>query len=172
MRRPDCPDHFPLARARANPKRSIPVFPFMSKPMYQVYFHESVRAPRERVFAVFADHARFATLFGGVGRCVQEGIYDTNGLGSVRRIGRGMSSFDETVVAFDEPRRIEYEITRGSLLKNHMGSIELHAYGNVTAVDCSICFDSKIPGLGDLFVWQFKRAWERNGRLALARLTA
>lgn len=103
---------------------------------------------------------------------MREGIHDTHGLGSVRRVGRGMSSFDETVVAFDKPHHIEYEITRGSLLKNHMGFIELYAHGNVTVVDCSICFDSKIPGLGDLFAWRFRRAWERNGRLVLARLTA
>lgn len=141
-------------------------------PQSQVQIHETVRAPIDQVFTLFADHDRFAALFGGTSRRMREGNGDANGVGSVRRIGRGLFSFDETVMVFDKPSRIEYAITRGSLLKNHNGTIVFQANEGQTSVDYVIRFDSRIPGLGRLFVRMFLRAWENNGRTLLAHLAS
>ncbi len=141
-------------------------------PKHQITIQQTVRAPRERVFAVFADHARFATLFGVDSTCIKEGKLEAHGLGSVRRIGRGLTSFDETIVVFDKPRRIDYQITRSSLLKNHLGTITFRAAGDVTVVDYVITFDAKIPGLGGCMAWLIKRAWDGNGPRVLAQLNA
>ena len=141
-------------------------------PEHQITIQHVVRAPRERVFAVFANHARFATLFGAVSNCIEEGTGEAHGFGSVRRIGNGLTSFDETIVAFDKPQRLEYRITRGSPLKNHLGTITFHADGDLTVVDYVISFDSKIPGLGGCMAWLLKRAWDRNGPRVLAQLNS
>lgn len=140
-------------------------------PKHQVQVQETIQAPLDQVFAFFADHEKFATLFGGACKRVKDGQGEPNGLGSVRRMGPGPLSFDETIVTFDKPRRIEYQVTRGSPIKNHLGTIDFKAAGNTTVVDYVIRFDSKIPGLGGIIAWVLGKAWKRNAPPKLARIS-
>lgn len=139
-------------------------------PRHEVRIHEVINAPREKVFAFLAEHEKFAALFGGRCARVKDGQGEVNGLGSVRRIGPGLLSFDETIVTFDKPSRIEYQITRGSPLKNHLGTIDLNSTGGTTEINYVIRFDGKIPFTGGLIAWLLHTAWKKNAPRKLAQI--
>jgi uncharacterized protein YndB with AHSA1/START domain len=90
-----------------------------------VRFEQFFAAPRERVFAYFADHERFGRLWPGRTRRVRDAAdaAQPNGLGSVRETRAAGSAFEETITAFEPPARIEYRVTRGSPIKNHLGRL-------------------------------------------------
>ena len=116
----------------------------------------SFNAPMAEVFALFASHERFAAaLTGPIGvklkavRRIQTGEDGADGVGSVRRIGFGPTAFEETIVASQAPKRLEYAITKGSPLRNHHGVIVFSATATGgTAVDYRISFEPMIPGTG------------------------
>lgn len=141
-------------------------------PQYQVRINETVDAPREKVFAFFADHEKFATLLGGSCKRVKDGKdpAEPNGLGSVRRIGPGPLAFEETIVGFDAPSLIQYSITRGSPLKNHLGTIEFSSRGSSTRVEYVIRFDTKLPFTGKLIAKALGLAWKRSAPKILKQL--
>lgn len=138
----------------------------------QIRQHVRIRAPIDRVFAFFADHERFITLMGGRCRRIVDGQDEPNGLGSVRRIGPGPLSFDETIVTFDKNARIEYAITRGGPIRNHRGTIDFRDDRGATVVDYVIRFEPKIPLTGGLIAKGLKLAWQLNAPKALAKLEA
>lgn len=140
-------------------------------PQHEVRIHENIDAPVEQVFAFFADHQNFARLFGGGCTRVKDGAGDVNGLGSVRRIGPGPLSFDETIVAFEPGKRIDYQITRGSPLKNHLGTLKFQSAGRSTRLDYVIRFDGKFPLIGGLVAKALAAAWRKNAPKQLARLS-
>ncbi len=137
---------------------------------HEVHFQTTVRAARAQVFAFLADHEKFASLFGGSCKRVKDGEGDVNGLGSVRRIGPGPLAFDETIVTFEPDQRIEYSVTRGGPIKNHLGTVDLKAVGQSTEIDYVIRFDAKIPGTGGLIAALLRTALKANARKALATL--
>lgn len=119
---------------------------------YQTVLSESIKAPIETVFDRLADHNRMGEwLNADIHRtkdstATAEGV---NGTGSVRTLRiLGLIDFDETVVKCEKPHSIEYEITRGSPLKNHHGAITLQQNGNTTQIDWDIKFDMAIPLAG------------------------
>ena len=57
---------------------------------YKIEIDETFDVPRNRVFALFADHERFGKLLGApVKRIRDSDQADPNGLGSIRKIGIG-----------------------------------------------------------------------------------
>lgn len=121
-------------------------------PQQKVRFEQFFAAPRERVFAWFADHERFGRLWPGRTRRIHESAdaSEPNGLGSVREVRTGGMSFEETITAFDPPALIEYCITRGSPIKNHRGELRFTAVEGGTKLDYTIEFDPKVPLTGGL----------------------
>jgi uncharacterized protein YndB with AHSA1/START domain len=139
----------------------------------QIRQHVRVRAPVDRVFAFFADHERFITLFGARCRRIRDGEGDINGLGSVRLVGpAGPLGMEETIVTFEPGQRIEYAITRGSPIRNHRGTIDFRDDRGATVVDYVIRFEPKIPLTGGLIAKGLKLAWKLNAPKALAKLEA
>ena len=138
---------------------------------HEVRFKTTVQAPRERVFAFLADHQKFARLFGGTCTRVKDGQGDVNGLGSVRRLGPGPLAFEETIVTFEPNTRIEYTVTRGSPIKNHLGTVDLSdAAKGGTAIDYVIRFEPKIPCTGGAIATLLRVALKANANKALATL--
>ncbi|NKF22919.1 SRPBCC family protein [Solimonas marina] len=142
-------------------------------PQHKLHFEERIQAPVETVFDFLAEHQNFAALFGGHCTRIRVGTdpAEANGIGSVRRIGPGPLSFDEEIVAFERPARIDYTIIRGGPLKNHLGSIRLTPTADGgTALDYVIRFDGRLPGLGYASGQALSLAWKRSARKTLATL--
>lgn len=126
---------------------------------HSVRFSENFDAPRATVFPFFARHETFGAMAGGPVMAKlkfmrrikrSEDLNNPDGLGSVRRIGYGPLAFEETVIASERGKLIEYVISKGSPLKNHKGRIEFHDDANGTRVDYLITFEPKLPGTGPL----------------------
>jgi uncharacterized protein YndB with AHSA1/START domain len=133
-------------------------------PSQHVRFRQFFPAPPAEVFAYFADHERNGRIWAGRARRLQDGEDPTqpDGLGSVRELKGPGPAFEETIVVFDPPRRIEYEITRGSPFKNHRGVILFAEARAGTSVEYSIGFDPKIPGTGAVFARWLRFRWNRG----------
>lgn len=105
-----------------------------------------------QLFEQLADHQRLGQLTGGEIRPLRPGEDgNANGLGSVRQIKKPLAApFEETITLFEPNKRIEYQISKGSPLKDHWGCICLTESEEGTWLDYQIHFTPKIPlpGLG------------------------
>ncbi|MFL1455938.1 SRPBCC family protein [Marinobacter sp. GN3S48] len=118
--------------------------------MYTIEIDETFDVPRNRVFALFADHGRFGKLLGAPVKRIQDSDQaDPNGTGSVRKIGIGPLSLEETVIGFEPDSLIEYTITSMSPIRNHMGRIRFEDVGEGgTRVNYTITFEDIVPFTG------------------------
>ena len=103
-------------------------------------------APVNEVFSTLSNHEKFGQICGIKMRRVTDGADGENGLGSVRRISIGLlPSFEETITEFKENEYIQYKITQGSPIKNHVGELRFTGNGCKTTLNYSITLESKIP---------------------------
>src|SRR5690554_7707584 len=80
---------------------------------YTIEIDETFDVPRRKVFALFADHHRFGKMIGApVKRIKDSDQADPNGIGSVRKIGIGSLSLQETVLVFEPDSLIDRKSTR------------------------------------------------------------
>ena len=130
-----------------------------------VYFNQQFQASPETVFSFFAAHDNLSAVFGGkITRIVDapEGT-DPNGLGSVRRLQLAPGvSFEETVTAYVPPQRIEYRISRGSPIREHLGVMLFSPEGTGTTLDYRIEFQSRVPGTGGMIEWILQTTIDRG----------
>ena len=118
---------------------------------YTIDIRETVPVPRDRVFALFADHSRFGRILGArVQRVRDSHDSNPNGVGSVRRIPlAGPLALEETVTGFESGSLIEYTITSKSPVKNHLGRIRFtDTADGGTEVHYRITFDDIVPLTG------------------------
>lgn len=105
-------------------------------------------APVGEVFNLLSDHQQMGKILNTSVRRVKDGNPEINGLGSVRRIAPvplpGVP-FEETVTRFEPNRLIEYTVSKGSPIKNHLGRMLFSESGKTTKVKYTIQFESKLP---------------------------
>ncbi len=103
-------------------------------------------APVEKVFAILSDHEAMGKTLGANIKRVQDGEGNVNGVGSVRKLTLlPFVSFEETVTAFEQNRLVEYTVTKGSPLKNHLGRMVFSETDGKTHLHYTIQFDPKLP---------------------------
>ena len=119
---------------------------------HQVRIQEFFDAPPEKIFAVFADHAKLGRIIGIPCKRIKDSTdpKNPNGLGSVRKLASGPGAFEETITAYEPSKLIEYRVTKGSPIKNHLGHMEFEGLNGGTRFDYTISFDAKIPFTGGL----------------------
>jgi hypothetical protein len=112
---------------------------------------ETIRAPIGEVFDRLADHNRMGEYMSADIRRTKDSTAageGVNGTGSVRTLKiLGLSDFDETVVKYVKPGTIEYKITRGSPLKNHLGVITLKEENGAVVIHWVITFEMSFGGM-------------------------
>jgi len=129
--------------------------------IHKIKIYKEVDAPAETVWEDFSDHARFGKMMG----LPVERITDStdpgniNGKGSVRVLKIPLFPFEETIRRSDKPVCIEYQITKGTPMDHHYGTIQFKSLpGDRTAIDYTIELGSKIPLLGGII----KRALQKG----------
>ncbi|KZY61257.1 hypothetical protein A3742_11740 [Oleiphilus sp. HI0071] len=111
-----------------------------------ISMHFKFNKPLATVFEELSDHEQFGKLCGINMKRVRDGSDTPNGLGSVRKINIGpLPPFEETITGFKENSFIEYKITKGSPIKNHVGTLEFRESGQGCELDYVIKLESKIP---------------------------
>ena len=134
--------------------------------IHTIEIKETFDAPLHQIFELFADHERFGKILGApVKRTRESDQADPNGIGSVRRIGIGPISMEETITSFEPETLIEYAITSASLLKNHFGRIRFESVSdNQTRVQYTVYFEDAIPLTGALVKFVLNQALRRGMR--------
>ena len=106
-------------------------------------------APRRTVFAQLTDHNSVGPIMGAKMQRIVDATGDNpNGLGSVRSVTVGPASFEETLTAFDPDSLMEYQITKGGPLKNHLGRMQFSDTDGGCHLDYTITFDARVPMTG------------------------
>ena len=110
-------------------------------------------APVDRVFAYMSEHENLAAVLGSSVERLEDGSPERNGVGSRRRlkVAPGAAPFEETVTQFVPGELIEYRITKGSPLRDHVGIMRFSpAPGGGTHLHYRIRIASRIPGLSPI----------------------
>lgn len=111
-----------------------------------IQMQQDFNAPVSEVFQVLSNHERFGRIIGVKMKRIKDGEGSANGLGSVRSIHIGpLPSFEETITQYEENAFIEYKITRGSPIKNHVGRLIFEEKDGRTRLNYTIELESKIP---------------------------
>jgi len=111
-----------------------------------ITIHEQFNAPVQEIFSTLSNHERFGEICGVKMTRIQAGEDGANGLGSVRTINIGpLPSFQETITKFVPNELIEYKITQGSPIKNHVGCLRFSEQQGKTVLDYTIKLEFKIP---------------------------
>jgi uncharacterized protein YndB with AHSA1/START domain len=93
-----------------------------------VHVERDLSAPVEQVFSHLAEHENLAALFGAKVTRLSDGDTDRNGVGSRRELKVGpLPPFEETVTNYVPNELIEYKITRGGVLDDHVGVMKFSA---------------------------------------------
>lgn len=140
---------------------------------FQVRFEQFFATPRPDVFAFFSDHAQLGRVLGVGMQRIREGGSAPNGEGSVRRVRAlpFMPSFEETITRYESPSLIEYRVTRGGPIKNHLGRMEFSEEPGGTRLNYTISFDPRIPFTGRLISAILNTGWCRGAPKAVAALS-
>jgi hypothetical protein len=135
---------------------------------YWVEVNQDVSTPREAVFEFLAEHENLGPLLGAEISRVRDGNTERNGVGSVRRVKVGPARpLEETITKFEPHSLIEYRITKGGPLRNHIGIVALSdVSGGGTNIDYRIRVASHIPGLAPLV----RRKLSRDITRSIAKL--
>lgn len=133
--------------------------------MQRIVVTQEFSAPADRVYAHLARHENLESVFGASITRVRDGHTTPDGVGSVRRLKLNplMPAFEETVTQAVPDELIEYRITQGSPLKDHVGTMRFSPVGTGTRLDWTIEFESRVPGAGGVI----RSAIERNVRRGL-----
>lgn len=111
-----------------------------------ITMHQSFNAPVEQVFNTLSDHESFGRICGISATRIKDGDDGASGLGSIRELKIGpLPSFDETITQFVPNELIEYRITRGSPIKNHVGTMRFKEQDGQAVLNYTIELESKIP---------------------------
>ena len=104
--------------------------------------------PVERVYAYLSEHENLEPLFGAKISRVRDGEASRNGVGSVRRLKVGpLPAFEETVTQAVPDELVEYRITQGGILRDHVGTMRFSSTPTGSRLHYVIDFGGVVPGL-------------------------
>jgi len=114
-----------------------------------VHIEHNFTASPETVFNHLAEHENLQPLFGAKVTRITDGDTERNGVGSKRLVKVGPTpAVEETVTTFKPYELIEYRVTHGGPLRNHIGIMTFTALPNSgTHLDYRIRLASPYPGL-------------------------
>ncbi|HVL00616.1 MAG TPA: SRPBCC family protein [Dongiaceae bacterium] len=111
-----------------------------------IQMNVTFNAPVSTVFAELSDHEKMGKVLGAKVKRIKDGKGAVNGVGSVRLITPvPLAGFEETVTAFEPNKLIEYTVTKGSPLKNHLGRMVFSESNGKTQLHYTIQFELKFP---------------------------
>lgn len=132
-------------------------------PRYSVDLSHASDKNLHALYALLSDHDRLGPILGVPVRRIADGAPDINGAGSVRRIGAGPLAIEETVIAAEVDRFIEYRLTRGGYpIRNHRGRLDFHRADGGSHVAWHIEFDAALPAAGGIVATLLKLAIGRG----------
>lgn len=139
-----------------------------------VRFEQFFAAPRAVVFGWFSHPENFGRLFPVRVRRIRDSSspVDVNGEGSVREVRFGLLRLEETVTDFQRPVFIEYRVTRGWPIRNHVGRLRFEEVAGGTRLEYTLDFHSRMPLLGGVIAGFLCASWRRGAQGAVEAISA
>lgn len=127
--------------------------------LQQILIEREFPLPVDQLFNALTDHENFGRLQGLAILRIQDGEPTPNGVGSVRRIPLlpGLW-FEETVRSYVPGQLMEYQISRGSPVKDHWGRLAFSPAAAGSKLRYQIRFRPRLPGTGKLIAWALQRS--------------
>ena len=120
-------------------------------PKHEVIAEQVFSAPRSAVFARMTDHNTVGRILGAKMHRIKDADGDNpNGLGSVRKVTVVPASFEETVTRFEPDTVMEYTVSKGGPIKNHLGRMQFTDTAEGCRLHYRIVFDGRIPLTGGI----------------------
>jgi uncharacterized protein YndB with AHSA1/START domain len=130
---------------------------------HHVEVEHSFSKPPERIFAYLAEHENLGEIFGAKVTRLRDGDAQRNGVGSVRQLKIGpLPAFEETVTEFVPSQLIVYRISKGSILRGHVGTMKFAPDGDGTHFSYDIRIATPIPGVAGLVKASLTRTIEQG----------
>ncbi len=129
--------------------------------IHKIVFKKQFNAPVDKVWEDFNNHENLGKIFGQkMARIKDSNDPDNiNGINSVRKIHIPLVPFEETIRKSEKPNCIEYQISKGTPLSHHYGTMLFHAEGNnTTRLHYTIEIGSKIPLVASIVAAILKNA--------------
>lgn len=117
----------------------------------ELHFLQDFNTSVEQVFSFFSDHNRLSEVYPAIIKRIIDAPNpaNCNDVGSSRIIVSFPFIFQETITSYIENKYIEYKITMGSPIKNHIGKMNFISINpNSCRLDYIIEFEPKIPYTG------------------------
>lgn len=131
---------------------------------HHVHIEHDFAKPPQAIFAHLAEHENLAEVFGAKVTRLRDGEGERNGVGSMRKLQIGpLPPFEETVTEFSAPERIVYQITKGSPLRGHVGTMTFAPTpSGGTRFVYDIRLSSPIPGVAPIVRAALTRSISRS----------
>jgi uncharacterized protein YndB with AHSA1/START domain len=127
--------------------------------MQRIEMDQDFTLPVERVYAYLAEHENLEAIFGAKIARVRDGETARNGVGSVRQLRIAiLPPFEETVTKAVDNELIEYKITKGSPLRDHVGTMTFSTTPTGSHLHYVIQFGAVLPGLDKIVAIGLERA--------------
>lgn len=139
-----------------------------------VRFEQFFAAPRERVFAWFARAENVGQLFPGRTRSLTPSpdAAHPDGVGAVREVRVGLVRLEETITRYEPPSLIEYRVTRGWVIRQHVGCVRFEEVPGGTQLEYAIRFRARLPIFGSLVAGSLCASWRRRIQRAIEGIAA
>lgn len=122
-------------------------------------FEREIAAPPQTVFSVLTDHANYAAVTPLRKSALErEGDPAPNGVGAIRVLSTVGPPLREEVIAYQPPSRFAYKLISGAPVRNHVGTVELHADGDGTRMVYAVRTEPTVPLIGAAVVAVAKQA--------------
>jgi uncharacterized protein YndB with AHSA1/START domain len=114
-----------------------------------VHVQHDFNAPPQKVFEYLAEHENLGPVFGAKITRINDGETERNGVGSRRLVKVGPTPpVEETITKSVPYELIEYRVTHGGPLRNHIGIMKFDQLPDGgTHIDYRIRLASPYPGL-------------------------
>jgi uncharacterized protein YndB with AHSA1/START domain len=129
----------------------------------------TIPAPRVAVFDLISDHAGYAR-FRGIRRAelLRHGKPPPNGVGAIRQVLIGPLRFDEEIIIFERPSRMDYLIFEvNAPFEHNGGTMRLSEESDGTRVEWTTEFQIPVRVLGRVQEWIWALALRRGFRRVL-----
>ncbi|HZO07511.1 MAG TPA: SRPBCC family protein [Solirubrobacterales bacterium] len=122
-------------------------------------FERHVAAPPQTVFDVLTEHHLYAKITPMRKSVLErEGDPPPNGVGAIRVLTSAGPPLREEVIAYEPPSRFSYTLLSGAPVRDHVGTVELHADGTGTRMVYAVRTTPTLPVVGAAVVGVVKQA--------------
>lgn len=113
--------------------------------MHYIFIQQDFPQSLEKVFADLSNHEVFGRIIGANIQRIKDAPGDNpNGLGSVRQINvSSIFNFEETITKFNENVEIEYTVSKGGPIKEHLGCLTFEPSESGCKLEYCIKFEPK-----------------------------